>query len=232
MDQTFTRTEFELVLTNRWKAIGTMLSGVAATIVLAAVLIKLTRPFQPSDDSSFGAVVLMVPLAGIWYGFYQLTKKVSAEPTVVVIDADKLLIENKQANTERTILFTDISTYRHYAYNGAEELRFKLTDGSVQKLSVGNMHNDHGFASMVDCFEAASQARAASGKGSVPLRQKTFFEKRISTLLLVPVSIAMGYILWAVFVQGKLVNGSLYTSLGGFIAYLAAWYAAREKRRG
>jgi hypothetical protein len=63
------------------------------------------------------------------------------------------------------------------------------------------------------------------------LREKTFFEKPISTFILFVYAAAIAAMLWQVFIHDKPFKGSYFTSIGFFIAYLVAWLAGREKRR-
>ena len=83
---------------------------------------------------------------------------------------------------------------------------------------------------MVEEFELAMAEYAQVGQQQPVRRERTFFEKPLSTLVMVVFTGAMVFILWHLITTDKPVRGSAFTSLGAYIAYAAAWLAGTKRR--
>ena len=168
------------------------------------------------------------------YGFYRLIKKLSGEPVRIAIAPDTLTITYLKSGVEKQLPFAAIAAYRHSSYNSDNILRLTLRDGTRTRLVVsGRFHGgqEAHFAAMVRRLEAAlGKYQELHGETEV-LREKTFFEKTISTVLLFVLAAVMAEILWQVVINNKPVNSSFFMSSGFFVSYLVAWHAGRSRRQ-
>jgi len=218
---------FELILPNTGRLLAIWLSGLAAGVALAVALGKGT---ELSNDTVF--VVLMALLLGGGYGLFRLTKKYGSRPTQVALTPDSLTVLDRPTGQSRRVAFADIASYRFSAFNGAEELRIKLLDGSKHKIGINtNLHDDQSLTELVQAFEAALALHRPAGQEGAVIREKTFFEKKISTVILIVFGAFMAWAVWMIIESDKPIRGNMFTALASFIAYVVAWYRAREQRR-
>lgn len=146
--------QYDLILTNQRKTLWLGLGGFYAITGLCAVI-----AVRLSTVSSIKPEVAIWGLMLVWgtgcYALYRLTKKTTGEPTFIAIEEDRILLLNRRLEQQTQLQFEDIKSYRYATFRGSEELVFKLKNGRKEKLSVGSIHNDRGFNSMVRCFESA-----------------------------------------------------------------------------
>ena len=224
---------FNLMLPVTWKVSVILLSGLALSVVVAFAGMELFTGY----DKMVGMGWLLLAIGGGFYGAFRLAKKLGAREVLVIVASDSITVLDHGSGAEKLVRYDEIVTYRYMAYNGAQELRLRMKDGSKQKIGINNnLHSDQDLGTLVSEFEAAltlrqqDQTAPNSQALSGPLREKTFFEKPISTIVFILLAAGMGYLLWIIVAEEKPVRGSLFTAAASFIAYFVAWYAARERR--
>lgn len=222
--------QFELILTNRLKLFLLLLAGVPLLLVWIKPFDNLLAIFTFSKGLRMAG--FFVVLFAVMYGLYRILKKFSGEKTMITISADAVIISSLNSAIEKQIPLSEITTYRHSTYNSDDILRLKMRDGTRTKLVVsGFFHSGQSeeFAKMVFALETAL-AHNSRIDGQPALREKTLFEKPISTLLLVLFAAMMIWMSWEQHTQHKRVSGSLISLWGFFSAYVAAWLVARNRR--
>ncbi|MBH8557932.1 hypothetical protein [Hymenobacter negativus] len=222
--------QFYFILTNRIKLAGLMIGGLLLLMFGLKTVDTLTAPLAVSKTVKL--LVFLVWMAGGLYLLYRLSKKFSGEAALITISSDKLVIARSDAGTEKQILLASITAYRHSTYNSDDILRLKMRDGTRTSLVISDFF--HGgqslhFAAMVTALETAVAEQLRLNEQPVTLREKTLFEKPISTVLLGPFAALMVWMTWAQ-MHRLHTSGSFFSAWGIFSAYLVAWIAARERR--
>ncbi|MDO7846295.1 hypothetical protein Q5H92_08010 [Hymenobacter sp. M29] len=180
----------------------------------------------------------------VWYigvvgaglvGLYRACKAAGAIPTRVTVGPDRVVVLKIRASEEVQVPYAQVAAYRAQSFNGSEELRLTLKDGSRYKVSVNSqLYGEQPFGAMVAAFEAALGAHPQPAGAAHPVvREPTFFEKPISTVVLVAFTALLVWAAWMILTNDRQVRGgSLIGALGGYAAYVASWLAARERRKG
>lgn len=219
----------ELVTYNQRRMLPLAIGGVLAVVAVGVSGMALLREGYPNFAFGFTIVAL---LGGI-YGLLKLLKKLGAEPLVIDLSADGLAIHNQKTNVAQQVTYADITAYRFSDYNQTQELRLTLKNAEQIKISVNSqLHNNQGIAELLQEFEhrLAVHQELQPEQAPVAQREKSFFEKPISTVLLGLISAVMAWLTWMVFTSPQPVKGSVFTSYAFYLSYVAAWYAARERR--
>ncbi|MGY3090970.1 hypothetical protein ACVWYF_004034 [Hymenobacter sp. UYAg731] len=222
--------QFYFTLTNRIKLAGLMLGGILLLMFGLKAADTLTVPLAFSKDVKL--LIFVVWMAGGLYLLYRLLKKFSGEAALITISSDKLVIARSDAGTEKQIPLASITAYRHSTYNSDDILRLKMRDGTRTRLVISEFF--HGgqsthFAAMVTALETVLAKQPSLDEQPVALREKTLFEKPISTVLLGPFAALMVWMTWEQMHRHH-TSGSFFSAWGIFSAYLIAWFAARERR--
>ena len=219
--------QFELVMPNQGRVMLIWFGGIVLLLALALGGMSLL-----SFDKNLTTGWMVVALLGGIYGLFRLTKTVGSEAKCVTLNADRLVVLNRRTGVEQHVPFTAIASYRFLAFNGAEELRLKLKDDSKVKIGISTqLHSEQDLTELVREFEAALGQHQQDQPSPASLREKTFFEKPMSTVLLGLMAVPLAVMTWFIILDPSTVKGSTFMGYSGFIAYLVAWYAARERRR-
>ncbi|GAB3572890.1 hypothetical protein GCM10027345_04820 [Hymenobacter daeguensis] len=178
------------------------------------------------------ALFLLIFFGGL-YGIIQLGKKICVYEAQIFI-TDKKITIRRCNEWPVSIGYNDISSYRYQVFNGGYELRIRLLNGDVQKLNTGgelvSAADTAAFAAMAAAFESVvSEYQQLQGKYIPVLREKTFFEKPIATVLLVVYAVVVVTAICLMVIRHKFMPNAL-GSFGLFIAFVAAWRAARRQR--
>lgn len=218
-------------MTNNPKLILLLITGIL--VVVLASIWGIDVLSQQLGFGKMGRLILSIAtLGGGVYFLYRFVKKNCAEPTLITIDSERLTMLNLKSSLEQQLAFRDIAAYRYSSFNSNEELRLTLRDGTKMKYVVSDFfHGSPNFANMVRHLEAVLENYQDEEEKPAVLREKTFFEKPISTVVLVAFVAVMAWMTWKVMTNSKTVPGSFFSSYGFLVAYLAAWYAGREHRR-
>jgi len=231
----FKETSFELVLSNNLKAI---LLFVSSFLLLAFVCNQISEVLVYAIGlSEKGRRTWLATMVAVGlYGLYRLIKWVSAEPMRITVYADKLSILNRKTEAKREVPFDDIVAYRFIDFNNETTLRLRMTDGSKMKFQINDvLHGGQNLAELVQAFEAALSQYAAThsetNASGIAIRERTFFEKPISTFLLVLFAGLIGCMTWDRYVHHRASSSSMFSLWGIFSAYLVAWLVGRERRK-
>ncbi|TFZ67787.1 hypothetical protein E4631_07415 [Hymenobacter sp. UV11] len=178
-----------------------------------------------------GAYIVAVLGGGGWLG-YQAYKKlviVSAkvllsDTAIQVVDQDKELL---------VVPYDTIKAYRYQSFNDAEELRITLKNNERLKIRSNSKLTKVGdFSGMVAAFEAQLTQRQDLGAIEAVTREKSFFEKKISTWLLVAMTVLIGMLTVDLMTGTHSKRpGSLFMVYGNYLIYLGAWIAASARRK-
>ena len=223
--------QFFLQLSNRYKALALVL-GIGMPVIIGCdqaveLVVALLRMSKGAQMAFYLAVV-----GGGFYGVYRVVKHLSAVPTVVTVGTNRLTIMNQKTKQQRELPFEVIAAYRAVDFNGMADLRLKLIDGQKLTLHANSyLHSEQNFAGMVKAFEQAVR-RQQGRKGTTIVRERTLFEKPLSTFLLVPFAALMVWVSWNQHAHHRHVSVSLYSLWGIFSAYVVAWFSGRAQRNG
>lgn len=230
----FKETSFELILSNNRKVILLFVSGfLLLTFTCNQLSEGLVYLIGLSEKERRTWLVVLVVVGG--YGLYRLLKRVGAESTQITVCADRLLVLHRKTGAAQEVVFDRIAAYRFTDFNNDVNLRLKLTDGSKMTFQVNELlHGGQNLAGLVQAFEAALSQHAASASETeaaiVTVREKTLFEKPISTVLLVLFTGFMAWVTWQQHAQHRPVSSSVFSLWGIYSAYLVAWLFGRERR--
>lgn len=221
--------EFELVQSNTGRLLLMWLGGL---VLVTAVAIWGSVQLLAGAGKNIQFAWLGLVMVGGVYVLHRSAKAVGAVPTRVTVAPDRLTIYQPQSSEETQVLFSQIAAYRAWNYNGAHALRLTLKDERKLQLRINSqLHSDQDFGGMVAAFEAAiAHFQQESGPATLVRRERNFFEKPISTLLLVLLTAFLVGVVYVLVTKHLPVKGSLFVGLGSYITYLASWYAARERR--
>ncbi|GAB3650363.1 hypothetical protein GCM10027594_25610 [Hymenobacter agri] len=219
--------EFELIKTNVARL---LLVWVVGLVVVLTVAVKGLDLLEATSKNG-RMVWFFVVVGGGFYLLYRIGKAVSGVPLVVVVAPDRLTIM-PQTSEETQVLFSEIMAYRASSFNGAEELRLTLKDASKLKINVSSrLYDNKDFDGMVQAFETAvGMHQTQLGQPAAVVRERTFFEKPISTIVLVLFTAGMVWAVWMIATSPRPVRGSTFSALGSYLVYVGAWWAARERR--
>lgn len=220
--------EFELLMPNTARLLLIWLGGLVLVIGLALggmVLLLKVHPY-------LGIGWFVAAFGGGMWGMLRLAKTLGSDPNLVTLTAHSLTVLNRRTGQEQLLLFAELAAYRFSAFNGAEKLRLSTRDGRRLTLAVNTqMHEDQSLMELVGEFEAALELhRERNGEAGGPVREKSFFEQKISTLVLVLFTAALVLLTVLLVMSDKPVRGNVFGGYVLYIAYLVAWYAARERR--
>lgn len=222
--------EFELTQTNSLKLVALFLAGLAAMFLIAFQGGKLLKAAQHDTLEKVWYIgVLGVGLVALYRG----CKAVGAVPTLVTVGPDRLLVLKTQTSEETQVPYAEIASYRAMSFNNRDELRLTLKDGSRCKVAVSSqLYGEQPFAAMVVAFEQAiGTYQPPDGAAQAVVRERTFFEKPISTFVLVALTAFLVFAVWVVLTSDRPARlGGQIGALSAYAAYVAAWLAARERR--
>ncbi|WP_426061991.1 hypothetical protein [Hymenobacter sp. B1770] len=217
----------ELVITRPGRMLLVWFGGLAVCISVAiAGVIAVERLGENAV-----IVWLVLIIGGSLFGLYWLGKRNGAKPVLLTLWEDKLLVQDLTTGRERDVHYDNIVSYQHSEFDGVELLRIKLKDGSKERIGINDMHKHQTLSPLLKEFEAALaiHQRASNGAAKV-VREKTFFEKSISTVLLVMLSGLMAWVTWMIFTSDKPLGADILGCYASFIAYAMAWCNARVQR--
>ena len=225
---------FELVLTRKTNAVLLLIGGTLLLVFACIQLIAiLTLHFELSKSGGLSLILALFGLGA--FIIYRLVKKYASLPMLVTVEADKITFSDSVAGSQQLLLFNDIATYRVIDFNHTIELRLKLKDGSKSKFWLHDFfHNEQYFREMVTAFETALStylAQLPANELRATMREKTLFDKLLSTFLLVPFTGFMVWATWEHLVGKQRSSGPFFSAWSIYLAYLTAWYAARGQRR-
>ena len=224
--------QFLLQLSNRYKALA-LLIGIGVPVVFGFVQSGELLVSQLGLGKAGRMVFLLALICAGVYGVYRVVKRLSAVPTLVIVGTDRLTIVNQKSTQQRELPFETIAAYRAVDFNSMADLRLTLTDGQRLTLHAnGYLHSQQDFGGMVRAFEQAVRQQQRHKRADILtiVREKTLFEKPLSTYLLVPFIAVMVWTTWDQHVHHRHVSSSLYSAWGIFSAYVAAWLTSRERR--
>jgi membrane protein implicated in regulation of membrane protease activity len=221
--------DFELIQSNTTRLLLVWVGGFALVIAVAIMGIKL---LGAGASKNLQLAWFMVVLLGGMYLLYRVGKAVSAVPTRVSVRSAQLTIVKPKSGEEIHVPFAHLTAYRASSFNGAEALRLTLKDASKLEVKVNSrLYDNQDFSGMVAAFETAvDHFQQAAGPASAVRRERNFFEKPISTLVLVVFTAGLVWAGWVVATGTRPVKGNHFMVLSSYIAYLVSWHAARERR--
>ena len=221
--------EFELIQSSIGKSLLVWLGGLPLVTAVA-----IGGPFWllagASKNLQLAWIGVIFP-GGI-YLLYRLGKAVSAVPTRVTVAADRLTIYKLRSSEETQVPFTQLAAYRASRLNGAQVLRLTLKDDRKLQVRINSqLYSGQDFDGMVVAFEAAvGHFQQGAGPAAAVRQERTFFEKPVSTLLLVLFTAFLVWAGWVVTTGPRPVTGNVFVCLGSYLTYLVSWYTARGRR--
>jgi hypothetical protein len=236
-------TEYKLNLFIRSERVllNTLLGGFALLVVGFGVMLGL-RDFNV--DAAFIAGMLII--FGVGYMGHRAYKKAVIVPSLVSVAATELSVRDlRQDCVMLAVKYEDIASYRYLSFGGAEEFRITLHNtrrlfikAKAQLAEVGD------FAGMVADFEHRLAAFAdaatplpvgehatAAEPGRRARREKSFFEKPVSTVGLLVFTATLAFTIKQVATGALPMKGNFVLVGGSYLSYLAAWLAAAKQRK-
>ena len=220
---------FELNLwdtTRTGQLILVLLLGIVGLMVLMARVAALLPHGWPSNTGGLAV------LGGGGYLGWRAYRRAAVIPVSVTITPTELRLEDLRSDGQltQTVRFADLVAYRCSLYEQDKTLRLTQRDAPVLKLRTPGIFAKSGdFVGMVVAFEQAAAA-APNANGAQVHREKSFFEKPISTYLLVLVTLLLGAMGLSILQGKRPMQGSLISAVGVYVTYAAAWWVAAKRR--
>lgn len=209
-------------------------TGLLTTLLLLGsfALLGLSIWALMQAGAMVGGLLALAIVGGGGYAGWRAYQRAAVVPLQLTITPTELHLEDLRPvpRWSQTVRLGDITTYRYYNVNNTEELRLNRAGMSPLKLrSAGILADGSNLAALVAAFEQAIEA-VPQPAGLGVRRERTFFEKPISTYLLGLFTLLFAALAWEI-VSGALpVRGSLFTALGSYVTYVAAWRLAAARR--
>ncbi len=178
-----------------------------------------------------GAYMVAVLGGGGWLGYRAYKKLVIVSAKVLLSDTAVQVVD--QDRELLVIPYDTIRAYRYQSFNDAEELRITLTNNERLKIRSNSKLTKVGdFAGMVAAFATKLTQQQEEGVIPVVTREKSFFEKSISTWLLVAMTVLIGMVTFDLLTGTHTKRpGSLLMVYSNYLIYLGAWLAASARRK-
>ena len=217
--------QFELKLYDPAKAGWGSILGMLALLAVA-IAGATTMP-----RGAWSAVWFLVVIVGGGYGGYLLLKRWAVYEAVVSVETSQLLVRRLDTDEVITIPFSGVVSYRYVAFRNTKELRFKLIDGSKEKIRANDIFGRVGDFNGLDKAVEQAAAKFQSQNPAAMAREKNFFERPISTIILVVYTTVMGLLFWLIIYHNRPLHGNLFIVVGAYVSYLAAWLAGAKRRK-
>ena len=168
---------------------------------------------------------------GGWLGYRAYKKLVIISAKVLLSDTAIQVVD--QTRELLAIPYDTISSYRYQSFNDAEELRITLKNNERLKIQSNSKLTKVGnFPSMVAAFENRLTQQQEGGVIAAVTREKSFFEKKISTWLLVVMTVLIGAVTFDLLIGTHSKRpSSLFMVYGNYLIYIGAWLAASARRK-
>ncbi|AMR26729.1 hypothetical protein A0257_06140 [Hymenobacter psoromatis] len=183
-------------------------------------------------DDVVKLLVIALLVGGGGYLGWRAYRRAAIVPAVITLTPNELRIEDlrPEPRLTQTLRLADISTYRYSNFNNTEELRLNRADAPPLKLrGAGALAKGADLSALLAAFEQAMGA-APNPTGVAVRREKSFFERPVSTYLLVIFTLIIGALALAIFGNGGGIHGNVSGVIGGYAAYVVAWRAAAARR--
>ncbi|TGE13827.1 hypothetical protein [Hymenobacter elongatus] len=164
-----------------------------------------------SREIGIPLAVVLIWLVACLVGGYYLIKKVAVVSMQVTLTAEALSIRATQSATERQIALTDIASFFYEDFNGNKTFRLRLQSGKKVKLAHNDTFcSDDDIEALAADFEAQVAGAAADqdAESASIRREKSFFEKPISTVMLVVVTAVISLAVGKAVFDGRSLQGN------------------------
>ncbi|WP_460582087.1 hypothetical protein [Hymenobacter arcticus] len=210
--------EFELTILNQRKGLR-VLWGYIGYVGLLITLLGTHH-----TDAVFGLLCLLPIGLGILLRFRD---KLVGEDGRVRIDADGLELTNQKTGVQITLLFKQLHSYRILPAKGSMGLLLRTKN--EEKLSFSASYTTE-FADMIKAFEQALRQYNQTENMTPILREKGFFERVISTKVLLSLfALATVLIAWGFSAAVSPIKYVLPVVLV-VLPYLSVWAMFSDKR--
>jgi len=209
-------------------------SNLAFMIGVPAMLVLIVSTVY-CLEFKFGVVLSIIVIAGGGYGGFSLLKKLVIHRAIVSVFSDHLIVRHLNTDSIVIIPFSDVLNYKYSLQRDREELLFTLVSGRAKvkkkvKISSNTLFGSIGdFSGLVRAIEQAA-SRYHQQYPTAMVRGKSFFEKRIATVLLVVTPVMFILAVIKMVHDNRPVQGDMLIAVGAYTTYSGLWYAARKRR--
>ena len=215
---------FELGLVRQGRSVLGFFLAITSVFALVAVVANHIQ------NNNWQTAAGLITLLGGGFIAYRLLKWWVKYEVVILVRKDGIIVQHISDGKEISISFASLVSYRHESSNGGQQLHLKLTDGHKLKLSANDVFGKVGdFSGLVQAIEQAT-ANRRNENAAVIIREPGFFEKPISTIMLVVVTALYALLIGKIVHDDLPIQGNMITGVGVYITYLGAWLAASKRR--
>lgn len=215
---------FELGLVRQGRLVLSFVPAIALVFALVAIVANHI------PESNWDIAAALITLLSGGFIAYRLLKWWVKYEVVVLVRRDDIVVQHLSDGKEITIPFVRLISYRHESYNGGQQLKLTLTDGQKLKFSANEIFGRVGdFGGLVQAIEQATTNRR-NENAAVITREPGFFERPISTIMLVVVTALYALLIGKIVRDDLPIQGNMITGVGVYITYLGAWLAASKRR--
>ena len=218
------KNQFELKLYNATLANLLIFLSIPLGFILAGVGVNHIA------DQKLAILWVIFILGGGAYGVHWALKKWISYPVAVRVKPNQLEMRRLDVYIVTIIPFAEVVSYRFKVDNGVWQLHFKLFSGGTVKLQTNYIFGE--VESFIEMAQAVGQA-ASVYQRQIPaamLREKGFFEKSISTVILTVYTGISGLIIGIEIHRSSTSWAAVVQITGIYLLYLYLWYRDRKQR--
>ena len=220
--------QFNLMLTNRWKATGLVVSGIGLLGLVVAATTSTVERYSP-----VAATLLIIGVLFGWVFWFipRAAQKFCSEAATAILDEEGLTVHYPATGTTRQVRFVDMASYR-FPFNGGFAIR--PHHGPALNLHLNHRLHPQGLKPLAEFTQhfvraVASYQQRHPSQPHIP--ETGFFSRPIATIGLVLFAASLGWQGWQVCQtfasEGKWAR-FLFTGLL-FIVYTLAWRRHRKQ---
>ena len=220
--------QFNLVLTNRWRATGLVVGGIGLLGLVAAAVIGTVERYSP-----VAAVLLGIGLLFGWVFWFvpRAARNFCTELATAIIDEDGLTVHYPATGTTRQVRFVDMASYS-FPFNAGFTIRPQRDPAFHLHLNY-RLHPQglKPLGELTQYFVRAVASYQQRHPSQPIIPEVGFFSRPIATVLLIPFAALLGWEGWLTF-QTFTSEGTLgrFFFLGLLFAiYALVWWHNRKQ---
>ena len=220
--------QFDVILTNRWKATGLVVSGTGLLVLVAAATIGTVERYSPVAAALLGIGLLF---GWIFWFIPRAAQEFCTELATAILDEEGLTVHYPAKGTTRQIRFVDMASYS-FPFN--EGFTIRPYHGPSLNLHLNHRLHPQGLKPLGEFTQNFVRAVAGYQKRNPnqPLIPEIgFFSRPIATGILVLFAALLGWEGWRTFqaVASKGEWGRLLFLGLLFSVYALAWRNHRKQ---
>ena len=188
--------QFNLILTNRWKATGVVVGGIGVLGIVAAAIVSTVDRYPPMAAGLLGVGLF---IGWVFWLIPQAAQKFCTELATAILDQEGLTVYYPATGTTRQVRFVDMASYS-FPFN--EGFTIRPHHGPSLNLRLNHRLHPQGLKPLGELTQHFLRAVASYQQRhpSQPLIPEIgFFSRPIAIVFLVLFAALLGWEGWRVF---------------------------------